>query len=50
MFNQGHQVGFSNYKDLVWVLYLDLDISCSSLSGIDVAKFIIKIAMNANPC
>lgn len=46
MFDQDHQVGFSNCRDLVRVLYSDLDLSHLPPYGMHVAKFIIEILEN----
>lgn len=50
MFDQGHQVGFSNCKALVRVLYLDLDLNCLPPSSIDMAKFIMKLVIDLSLC
>lgn len=45
MFDQGRKVGYGNYKDLIWVLYLDLDLSCLPPFKMGVAKFIMEICV-----
>lgn len=50
MFNQGHHVGYANCKDLVQVLYPDLNLSHLPPFSMDVAKFIMEIHASAlNP-
>lgn len=46
MFNQGRQVGFSNYQALVWVLYPKLNLSHLPPSCIEVGMFIIQLVVD----
>lgn len=39
MFDQGHNVGYCNCKNLVWVLYLCLDLDQLSLAGMWVRSW-----------
>lgn len=49
MFDKGHQVGYDNYKALIWILYPSIDLHHLPPSGLSIGKFIIKLAMNPSP-
>lgn len=50
MFIIAHCVEYCNYKDMVWVLYLDLDPSCLPPFKMDVITFFLEIHVrNLNP-
>lgn len=49
MFDQGHQVGYNNYKALIQVLYLSIDLRRLPPLGMRVGKFITKLEMKPSP-
>lgn len=50
IFDQVHQVGYSNCQALVRVLYLSIDLDHLPSSSKDVAKFIMQLIADPSPC
>lgn len=49
LFDQCHQVGYINCKDLIWVLYPTIDHCRLPPSSITVNMFIMELVMNPSP-
>lgn len=50
IFDEGHILGYGNYKDLIWVIYPDLDLGHLPPFNMDMVKFIMEIYASAlNP-